>query len=173
MAISERITDHRALACSACVFLLLASVAACTYQPGTLLTKYPETSETVGCIDIAAEALDDKKAEGPAAKIFVANRCHAPVVVDYQTIFATVRYTDGHEGVVRIYDPNNTLKPVTLDALSRGWEAFEFHPDDPADDELVPEQLCLDVSLIDRKEPSTDARQICVATGSDLTEEQI
>ena len=174
MSIIEHPARHLRRFPNASAVVIFAGIAACTYQPGVLTAKYPDASATVGCIDIAAEALDDKKAEGPAAKLFVANRCDAPVVVDYLTIYTTVHYTDGHEGVVRIYDPHNLVRPVTLDARTRGWEAFEFQPDDPDDNDRVPEQLCLEVSRIDGKEPSVDARWICLATAnSDLTKEEI
>ena len=142
---------------------LIATLSACSaYQPGSLLNSHPDSAETVGCIDVAAESHFDAQAQGPVAKVIVANRCNTAVAIDFRTIQATVKYTDGHLGESKVYDPEFTIGPVTLDARSRGWEVFEYHPLDAADLSRLPGLLCLDVTYLDTRHPSPDARQVCV-----------
>lgn len=154
----------------------MAALAACsTYKPGTLTLEHGDASEIVGCIDVAVEPLLDLKAEGPAAKIFVGNRCDAAVVIDYQAIQANIHYTDGDIARGQIYDPHGTLRPVTLDARSRGWEAFEYQSLNLSNGDRIPRLLCLDVSRIDRDQPNPHARAICVEVegGTTITTEEI
>lgn len=163
-AASHRIRHHLLPILGIGAALALSACAA--YRPGSLLSEYHPTSQTVGCLDIAVDSLSDTKASGPAAKVHVGNRCNTAVVVDYRAIRATVEYADGHIGVSQVFDPELTLRPILLDARRRGWEAFEYHPVDPDDDDRVPSRLCLDISRIDRDQPSSVEVPICVTAQS-------
>ena len=149
-----------ALACSLSVFL-----AACggTYEPATLSANTPDGNRTVGCLDVAVDGHSDPQAAGPVAKITVGNRCNTAVVVDYRAIRATVRYRDGHIGRSEVYDPNYSLRPVTLDARRQGWEAFEYHPTRVSEHSRVPETLCLDLAGLDRDQPALQPVEACVS----------
>jgi len=149
--------------------LALSFAAGCrSYQPDSLHAGYQAETHSVGCLDIAIEAHQDPQAEGPAASIRIGNRCSAALVIDYQDIQATVIYRDGHVGKSHIYDPEYSLRPVTLDARRQGWEVFEFHPDDVNDNSAVPERLCLDLTYLDRVQPSVDPAIACVTAYSNL-----
>lgn len=157
---------HRILAnlYAVAIAVTVTATAACsTYKPDTLHRTHHGAAQTVGCIDVAVETHIDIQAEGPVAEVHVANRCNTAVVVDYQAILASVVYADGSTGQSRVYDPEGTLRPVTLDARSRGWEAFEYHPLDPSDGDRIARSLCLDVRNIDQQQPSSQTHEICVA----------
>lgn len=155
---------------------LTATVACTGYSSGTLLIRHQGTSVNLGCLDVAVEPVSDEKAEGPAARITVGNTCNAGVLIDYRNIGAMVRYDDGFEESVYLYDPENTLRPVIIDGRGRGREAFEFHPEvlraggrpgpgmpgQPTKHERIPVSLCLDVSRLDSARPSAESKQICV-----------
>lgn len=153
----------------ACVTLIAALVACSPYQPDSLLTTYPSAAKTVGCLDVAVQPLADSKAEGPAAKIFVANRCNTRVFVDYPAIRASIKYTDERFDKAFVHDPHQTLKPVALDARSQGWEAFEYHTVDLLDGDAIAASLCLDISALDRVQPSTTPIDICVRAENNRT----
>lgn len=143
--------------------MIIAALAACNpYQPGSLNRQYASKAATVGCIDVAVQALADPQAEGPAAKVFVANRCTTRVFVDYPAISAAIKYADGGTSQALVYDPDGSLKPVALDSLTKGWEAFEYHPVDMNRSGRIATSLCLDVSRLDRLQPSADPLEICV-----------
>lgn len=164
-----------ALAVVSATWALVAATACSPYQAGTINALHRGSTTSIGCLDIAADALVDDKAKGPAVKLFVGNHCDAGVTVDYQAIFATVRYSSGARRTVRIFDPKSRLRPVMIDGRRQVWEAFEFEPDhdpgpgpDPDDARIedtdlgAPEQLCLEVSQIAPEQPGQTEQNICV-----------
>ncbi len=148
-------------------FVLALILCGCAgYKPGSLQHKSRGQVRTVGCLDIAVEALSDPQAEGPAANIRFGNRCDAAVVVDLGAITATARYRDGSAAELIVYDPRNTLRPAKLDARAAGWEVFEYHRSSIFDNGGIVEELCLDLAAVDRQEPSADPVVACVPVGS-------
>jgi hypothetical protein len=112
------------------------------------------------------ESREDTEAEGPVVRYVFGNRCDAPVVVDLAAIKATVRYRDGHEARMAVFDPQSVIKPGVLEAHTRGWEVLEYQPTDPADLGAVAEVLCLDLSRVDRDQPRPGPVSTCVEIGS-------
>jgi hypothetical protein len=115
---------------------------------------------------MAVESREDAEAEGPVVRYVFGNRCDAPVVVDLAAIKATVRYRDGHETQMRVFDPQGVIKPGVLEAHARGWEVLEYQPADAADLAAVIEVLCLDLSRVDRDQPRPQPASTCVEIGS-------
>lgn len=115
---------------------------------------------------MAVESREDTEAEGPVVRYVFGNRCDAPVVVDLAAIKATVRYRDGHESRMAVFDPRGVIKPGVLEAHTRGWEVLEYQPIDPADEGAIAEVLCLDLSRVDRDQPRPRPVSACVEIGS-------
>lgn len=120
----------------------------------------------VGCLDLAVESREDTEAQGPVVRYVFGNRCDTPVVVDLATIKATVRYRDGRESRMAVFDPHGVIRPGVLEAHARGWEVLEYQPVDPADEGAVADVLCLDLSRVDRDQPRPGPVSACVKIGS-------
>lgn len=141
--------------------IIATLIAGCSYKKGSynLLGQFEGERATVGCLDIAVASHYDAAATGPIASLTFGNFCDAPVVVDVHAIRATGRYADGSAVLMVPYDPRAELRPKALEARRAGREYVEYQA---ADMGTEPDQLCLDVSRLDRDAPPGPAVTICI-----------
>lgn len=115
---------------------------------------------------MAVESRVDRDADGPIVRFVFGNRCDAPVVVDLAAIDATVRYRDGREGRMQVFDPRGVVKPGLLEAHTRGTEVLEYTPVDSDDQAAGARELCLDLTRVDRDQPDPKPVATCLQIGS-------
>lgn len=108
------------------------SLAACAYEPGSFRfgtrtaepagpPPGPTSRTTIDCLDLAVSA----RAAPPVVAYAFGNRCDHPVVVDL-TARPIARAVDGAAYVLAAFDPDEELRPATLDGRARGHEAIAY-----------------------------------------------
>jgi len=132
---------------------LLLLAAGCSYKAGSFTDfrgAFPGTPVTIGCIDLAVGRSADRAAEGPAVSYAFGNRCLHPVTIDLASIRARGHDADHVEHALVAFDPQQELRPLSLDALFFGRETIEYSARVPIRD------ICVDVGGIDGVEPRTE-----------------
>ena len=140
--------------------LVLAGVAGCAYHPGSfrapLRGQFAGEQATAGCLDVAVAA---RPGTAGVMEVTFANRCDHPAVVDFPAMRAIGRDAQDSERSLVIYDPQGTLRPLTLEARTWGKEVIELRT---AADQTEPiHGACLDVGALARDQE----RWVCLAGG--------
>jgi hypothetical protein len=144
----------------------LLGITACSsgYRAGSFAGaghSFAGELRTVGCLDLGVESIADERAEGPAARITVANRCDTTVPVDLGAVVAIGRYADGRALELRAYDPDAQIRVARIGARRVIRESIEYHPPPAAG---WPDLLCLDLGAVDAGARSRSTVIACVTT---------
>jgi len=148
------------------VALIVVAAACQGYRAGAfrgLGHEFTGERLTVGCLDVAIEAVADPAAEGTAVGFTLGNRCDAAVRVDLRAATATVHYRDGRAGPAVPFDPRRELRPAWLEARSIAREVIEYQAPHDAG---PPFEVCLDLARIDTSEPSPLPVTVCIPTAT-------
>ena len=128
-SIHPRRRRARQLARAALAAALTSALVACAaYRPGTFQRTAPAGTAVVeaGCLDVAATVTDDAVAAWPVVDLQFGNRCDRPVPVDLRAIAASGHTRTGAVVNLVPYDPMAELRPLPLEARSRGRELLQY-----------------------------------------------
>lgn len=147
------------------IIVLLAGVAGCGYHPGSfrapLRGEFAGEQATAGCLDVAIAArtgmVGTVQPPGQVVEVTFANRCDRPAVVDFPAMRTIGRDAQDNERSLMIYDPQGTLRPLTLEARTWGKEVIELRTAVDRTDPI--HGACLDVGGLARDHE----RWVCLA----------
>ena len=147
--------------------LSVVSLAGCLlpYRPGALLrpnAALPAPNyHQLGCLDVRVTPANEFAFDlsEPVLRFEFGNRCDRPVAVDFRTLRARTRYSDGNEYLLNPIDPHGEIHLGHLDVSAQSWETIAFG-ESPS--QRPPAWVCVDVSHFDADHPVNMPMEICV-----------